>query len=561
MTAGLRPAARVQEYPAKGEMMRYEGSKSDKPSTQEIEYVNPLAPQGATGRRQKGPAGYQFDPLSSETGHYRLLASGPPIDPTEVETADSAIEIVIMWGEHNVLSVEHLSPPRPFSVGDQVDAKGRPATDFLIEAATLGVDCLPVVIETPGGFAVVIPKGAEGDITEGMRNIEFTTLLAEGRLQPCAAFPNAWQVPLAKDGSARIRFQGFIFVVRTVASAKRIGATAALGIDWKTHGWTLLCAGFMFLMLALFYLLPPKGASLSLERLDVDSRLVKFIRTPPEYIDVKRDDSTLEEMNRNEGKRHEGEDGKMGTPDAPKVERRYAVPGPENNTDPHLARQKAKNEASQTGIIGALRRAVGSWDSPTSPYGRDTAVGRDPMAAIGGLLGDTVGSSFGFNGLGMRGTGRGGGGTGLGTTGVGNVNTLGKAGYNSGGRGFDYGRPKGFGKRVSKVPRITVDRVDTRGSLSKEVIRRIINRHLNEVRYCYEQALTRRPDLQGRVAVKFIIAPTGAVQTAMRASSTVANPQLEGCIVNAVRRWIFPAPEGGGIVAVTYPFLLQIAGG
>jgi len=62
------------------------------------------------------------------------------------------------------------------------------------------------------------------------------------------------------------------------------------------------------------------------------------------------------------------------------------------------------------------------------------------------------------------------------------------------------------------------------------------------------------------VAGKCIIAPTGAVQTAIKASSTVGNPQLEGCIVNAVRRWNFPAPEGGGIVAVTYPFLLQIAG-
>ena len=29
------------------------------------------------------------------------------------------------------------------------------------------------------------------------------------------------------------------------------------------------------------------------------------------------------------------------------------------------------------------------------------------------------------------------------------------------------------------------------------------------------------------------------------------------CIARAVRRWKFPPPEGGGIVVVTYPFVLQ----
>ena len=68
-------------------------------------------------------------------------------------------------------------------------------------------------------------------------------------------------------------------------------------------------------------------------------------------------------------------------------------------------------------------------------------------------------------------------------------------------------------------------------------------------------------DLQGRVAVKFIISPTGAVQTAAMASSSLGNAKAEQCIVNAVRRWTFPSPEGGGIVVVTYPFVLEQTGG
>jgi hypothetical protein len=63
------------------------------------------------------------------------------------------------------------------------------------------------------------------------------------------------------------------------------------------------------------------------------------------------------------------------------------------------------------------------------------------------------------------------------------------------------------------------------------------------------------------VAIQFIISPTGAVQTAAVNSSDLGNGKVEQCIVSAVRRWTFPSPEGGGIVVVTYPFVLQQTGG
>ena len=61
------------------------------------------------------------------------------------------------------------------------------------------------------------------------------------------------------------------------------------------------------------------------------------------------------------------------------------------------------------------------------------------------------------------------------------------------------------------------------------------------------------------MAVKFIIAPTGEVQTAGVDSSDLDNEEVEECIVAAVRCWTFPPPEDGGIVVVTYPFILQTA--
>jgi TonB family protein len=267
-----------------------------------------------------------------------------------------------------------------------------------------------------------------------------------------------------------------------------------------------------------------------------------------------------EDKESGKGKRHKDEEGQMGDKKAKKTNNKFGIEGPKDNQDPHMAREAAKEQAANAGIIGLLKQNVGAWNSPTSPYGRDTALGNDPMSALGALMGDQIGANFGFGGLGLRGTGRGGGGTGEGTIGLGNIGTIGHGA--GGGDGSGYGRGAGsFRDRNAKVPMIRTGKADVRGSLSKEVIRRIIHRHINEIRFCYEQELNQRPDLEGRVSVKFIISPTGAVQTAVIDNSTVNNAKIDNCIAQAVRRWTFPSPEGGGIVVVTYPFVLSQAGG
>ena len=95
------------------------------------------------------------------------------------------------------------------------------------------------------------------------------------------------------------------------------------------------------------------------------------------------------------------------------------------------------------------------------------------------------------------------------------------------------------------------------GTLDKDIIRRIVRAHINEVRYCYNQALARDPNAKGRVSVQFTIAGNGKVASATLQDSTLADSDAAQCIAGAVRRWTFPKPEGGGSVVVTYPFVLE----
>ena len=113
--------------------------------------------------------------------------------------------------------------------------------------------------------------------------------------------------------------------------------------------------------------------------------------------------------------------------------------------------------------------------------------------------------------------------------------------------------------RQTRVPTLRGGEVVKNGALSAEVIRRVVNRHRNEVRHCYESELMSQPDLEGRVTVRFLINGSGAVQGSFVVPdrTNIGSGDVSGCVASAVRRWPFPQPENGGVVSVTYPFLFS----
>jgi len=253
------------------------------------------------------------------------------------------------------------------------------------------------------------------------------------------------------------------------------------------------------------------------------------------------------------GRRHKGEEGKMGKTMGRNTEGLYGLPGPKDNPDPAAAQELAAQANRNAGILGVLKQTEGAQAS--SIFAADTPPAKDTSDVLGGLIGNQIGSSYGVGGLGLLGTGTGGGGTGEGTLGLGNIGTIGKS--SGGGNGSGYGRGAGgLGGRRARAPDVIPGQANVRGSLDKEIIRRIIRRHVNEVKYCYQQELTNHPSLGGRVVVQFTIAASGQVIASVLQNSTLGNARVESCIVQAVRRWEFPYPLGGGLVIVSYPFVL-----
>jgi hypothetical protein len=82
-----------------------------------------------------------------------------------------------------------------------------------------------------------------------------------------------------------------------------------------------------------------------------------------------------------------------------------------------------------------------------------------------------------------------------------------------------------------------------------EVIKRALLRHRPVMTFCYENELQKNPSLKGKMALRFVIGPDGAVTSAEPAESTVG-PELEACVLGRIRRVAFPVLEGGASVNV-----------
>jgi TonB family protein len=129
-------------------------------------------------------------------------------------------------------------------------------------------------------------------------------------------------------------------------------------------------------------------------------------------------------------------------------------------------------------------------------------------------------------------------------------------GYGKGDRASVKGQGQGFTPFVS---------ADANGSivdegLTKDEVGEVIHRHLSEVRYCYESAMIRTPDIEGKLMTNFTINGQGVVKSAEVKSSTLPDPRLDDCIIRRLATWKFPKPRGGVDVSVTYPFIFKTLG-
>ncbi len=186
------------------------------------------------------------------------------------------------------------------------------------------------------------------------------------------------------------------------------------------------------------------------------------------------------------------------------------IPQMARNFDPDIM-------ARQAGIMGALQTREGHFLA--MPPGRAFAVGSGDEDIWGGFTGTEVG------------------------------------GRTTAGRRGGERRGLAVGPRSPLSTRVRLAKEQIRGRFDRDIIRRIVRTHIDEVDHCYGGGLSRRPGIRGRVTIEFTIRADGRVPTSKVARSSLGDKPVENCISAATRRWTFPKPADGN-VAVTIPFVL-----
>ncbi|MBL8934790.1 MAG: TonB family protein [Archangium sp.] len=450
--------------------------------------------------------------------------------PTETE---KILQVALLWGD-TLINVQHFGEGVPVTVGENAQAR--------FNVFSPGVGDLFTLTQGKGSSAVVNVPSEAGVIvsTKGDSHKSKEQLKGEGKLKAADGGVRADAVEIGLHDRAQVSFEQVAFIVRYVRPSAAISLNTLDEHDFTFFKITSICV-MAFIALVAAMIITPMGEGGDGDDIFANpSKYVKMVVKPEKKQEVKKfqDKSGVQE-----GEKAKEKEGKFGKQDAKKPDA-----DPSKKGAPVVDVNKREEDRKKVSSLMAGMFAGGASSNVFGPGGLGTGINN----ALGGLQGGAgVGDAQGVGGLGSRGAGAGGGGNGLG---------LGGLGTKGGGRGAGGYGSIDLGGKGKGTTRIIPGKTTVVGGLDKDVIMKVIKRHQNEIKFCYEQELQANPALAGKVAVAWTIDPSGGVSEAAVSESSIGNANVESCILQRIRRWKFPEPDGGGIVNVTFPWIFKAAG-
>jgi pSer/pThr/pTyr-binding forkhead associated (FHA) protein len=445
------------------------------------------------------------------------------------------LELRLRWGDQ-ILAEKYLPPG--FKGGATVGSS--PTATFDVGETSLPVDPFEVVRADGQAFVLRFGDKMGGELERKGQVIPLSRTPEQGLAQRDG---EAYAISLDSADVARVEVGRLVLDVCFQAKPDKVAVPWSQRLDWTALNIFLL----VFFLGAVGLVATLNRGALGDEYADELSAnnaiLTKLLIKPP---DVQKN-PFIEKLNQNKeaaasgSAAFKGDEGKSGKRNAPERNTKSAPKAidPNSKDQARLLAQK---------IFGGK-----------GPNGMATLFGTNGLggalqAALGGIKGTTVGDAGGVLGMGLKGSGGGGGGTGN-TLGIGSVGTKGVAGgQGSYGTGVTLG-----GKKTADIA-IAASDPEITGSIDRELIRRVVRSHIDQLRYCYEVQLTKNPKLSGKVAVKWVVTEQGTVSSSVVAQTTTGNNELDTCVAGRVLTWVFPKPKGGGVAVVTYPFIFKEPG-
>lgn len=470
--------------------------------------------------------------------------------PEAVPDTDRALEITLAWGD-SVLETSSVTTQREVTLGDRPHREGwGPLSRFVpcdlqVPSKTLPAGRFPLAVAQGGeatNYLINLPNDAQGRVERADGTVlSLRELLSTDRTTEPSDVAGATSYPLRSRETLFLEVGTTTIRMRYVWKKRFVSPPFTDSLD---HTWLNILILALFthaLAVVAFSASGSRSEALFDELFRNRNRFAEFKLK----LEEKKPQPSLLLSQLKAGKaapKHAKAEGKAGRKDYEGPQGRMAIRG--RPDDAELAKSALQD------LLG-----VGSPTHRSYLFGSG-GLGGELKSALGGVTGAQIGDATGSGGLGTRGEGPGGGGLSFGTVGLGGLGTNGRGGGDGG-----YG--SGIGKLGAKVDRginISMGDAVVMGSLDRELIRKVIQEHIAQIRYCYEKELQRTPGLHGKIGTEFIIEASGRVQSATAKQNTLGNASVELCVLSKIRTWQFPRPKGGGIVVVRYPFVFTRSG-
>jgi len=208
------------------------------------------------------------------------------------------------------------------------------------------------------------------------------------------------------------------------------------------------------------------------------------------------------------------------------------------------------------GVLGIISGQIKGKSVASADIFGKGGFATDIDAILQGVGGLKSGGSGGVGRKGVAGIGYGAGyGSGFGGSGSGGIDDLiGGLMGGDGGGGLDL---KKRGSLKISAPEFLKGGALT-GGRSKASIMRVVMQNIAALRYAYNKRLREKPGLKGKITVKFAIDEFGKVIFASVVESTMSDPELEGIVVDKIKRWVFEKiDKPGDVTEVVYPFVFS----
>ena len=473
--------------------------------------------------------------LSDAAAARLLLSAELPVDERP-RPDDRVLLVGLVWGGTTLIELEQIARGGDLPAGRLFD----------LPAAQLSKN-FRVVRHLGNDHVLTLPAEIATEVNRGGKFTSLQQLTTDQKARLVEAPFKGYAVPVENNDriAAQVAPQ-LTLIARYVRAARQRDKTLIEQVDIpfaSTVILALLALGLFFLMVSI----TPRTEEGSEGDLTRKQQVLTKYQVKPE---PKLEQPKFKDLaGVKEGEKAKDKEGKLGKEDA---KQKDAAPSKKGAPviDPDK-KETDRKKVMKLGLVAALSKMSaggGAAGSVLGPGGLGSGINN----ALGGVKGGAgAGDAYGVGGMGTRGTGSGGGGNALGIGGLGTKGGgSGKGGYGSidlGGRGKD--------ETIFVPGRTTVV-----GGLSREVINRVIQKHYNEIKYCYEKELTHDPGLYGKITVLFVISGDGRVGDALVQQTTMSSEPVESCMLNHVKRWAFPAPQGGGTVQVTYPYVFKSSG-